>query len=87
MVIYPLIFVAFYNFCYKFTVPAGHRAVIFNRSGGVKQETIDEGTHFLIPWLQKAIIYDARTQFKNISSPTGSKGTLSSSYAIEAKFC
>ena len=57
-------------------MPAGHRAVIFNRTGGVKQETINEGTHFLVPWFQKPIIYDVRTQFKNISTPTGSKGTV-----------
>ena len=33
---------------------AGHRAVIFDRFAGVKPQTIPEGTHFLIPGIQKA---------------------------------
>jgi len=40
---------------------------------GVKKDVIEEGTHFLIPWLQKAIIYDVRTKPRNISTTTGSK--------------
>jgi hypothetical protein len=34
---------------------------------------MNEGTHFLIPWVQKAIIYDVRTKPRNISTTTGSK--------------
>ncbi|KAL4844468.1 hypothetical protein H8958_012990 [Nasalis larvatus] len=34
-----------------FTVEGGHRAIFFNRIGGVQQDTIlDEGLHFRIPW-------------------------------------
>ena len=36
-------------------------------------QVISEGTHFLIPWLQKAIVYDVRTKPRNISTTTGSK--------------
>ena len=36
-------------------------------------KVMNEGTHFLIPWLQKAIIYDVRTKPRNISTTTGSK--------------
>jgi prohibitin 1 len=49
------------------------RAVIFDRLKGVKDEVVNEGTHFLIPWLQKSIIYDVRTKPRNISTTTGSK--------------
>lgn len=45
-----------------YDVRGGSRAVIFDRFVGIKKEVIEEGTHFLIPWLQKAIIYDVRTR-------------------------
>lgn len=32
-----------------------------------------EGTHFLVPWLQKAIIYDVRTKPKSIATNTGTR--------------
>lgn len=56
-----------------YDVKGGSRAVIFDRLSGVKEEVISEGTHFLVPWLQKAIIYDVRTKPRNISTTTGSK--------------
>src|SRR3954471_13774589 len=56
-----------------YDVKGGSRAVIFDRLSGVKEEVINEGTHFLIPWLQKSIIYDVRTKPRNISTTTGSK--------------
>lgn len=56
-----------------YDVKGGSRAVIFDRLTGVKNEVIEEGTHFLIPWLQKAIVYDVRTKPRNISTTTGSK--------------
>ena len=56
-----------------YDVKGGTRAVIFDRLSGVKEKVISEGTHFLVPWLQKAIIYDVRTKPRNISTTTGSK--------------
>lgn len=56
-----------------YDVEGGKRAVIFDRLNGVKQGVIGEGTHFLIPWLQKAIVYDVRTRPKTIATTTGSK--------------
>ncbi|OCK79373.1 hypothetical protein K432DRAFT_443940 [Lepidopterella palustris CBS 459.81] len=56
-----------------YDVKGGTRAVIFDRLSGVKDEVVNEGTHFLIPWLQKSIIYDVRTKPRNISTTTGSK--------------
>ena len=56
-----------------YDVKGGTRAVIFDRLSGVKEDVINEGTHFLIPWLQKSIIYDVRTRPRNISTTTGSK--------------
>lgn len=56
-----------------YDVKGGTRAVIFDRLNGVKDTVVNEGTHFLIPWLQKSIIYDVRTKPRNISTTTGSK--------------
>ena len=56
-----------------YDVKGGTRAVIFDRLSGVKEGVVNEGTHFLVPWLQKAIVYDVRTKPRNISTTTGSK--------------
>lgn len=56
-----------------YDVKGGTRAVIFDRVSGVKDQVVSEGTHFLIPWLQRAIVYDVRTKPRNISTTTGSK--------------
>jgi prohibitin 1 len=56
-----------------YDVQGGKRAVIFDRLSGVKEDVVNEGTHFLIPWLQKSIIYDVRTKPRQISTTTGSK--------------
>ncbi|CCF51427.1 hypothetical protein NDA18_005076 [Ustilago nuda] len=56
-----------------YDVPGGYRAVMFDRFQGVKNIATSEGTHFLVPWLQKAILYDVRIKPRNISTTTGSK--------------
>ncbi|KAF1815224.1 putative prohibitin-1 [Eremomyces bilateralis CBS 781.70] len=56
-----------------YDVKGGTRAVIFDRFQGVKEQVINEGTHFLVPWVQRSIIYDVRTKPRNISTTTGSK--------------
>ncbi|CAK7265450.1 Prohibitin-1, subunit of the prohibitin complex (Phb1p-Phb2p) [Sporothrix epigloea] len=77
------------GFIYKASVPAvvgltllqssmydvrgGSRAVIFDRLSGVKESVVSEGTHFLVPWLQRSIIFDVRTKPRNIATTTGSK--------------
>jgi len=56
-----------------YDVPGGYRAVMFDRFSGVKEKASGEGTHFLVPWLQRAILYDCRIKPRNISTTTGSK--------------
>jgi prohibitin 1 len=55
------------------SVEGGHRAIIFDRLRGVMPDTIGEGTHFRVPWLQKVVDFDVRTRPRNISTTTGSK--------------
>lgn len=56
-----------------YTVDGGHRAIIFSRIGGVKDDIYSEGLHFRIPWFQYPIIYDIRSRPRKVSSPSGSK--------------
>ncbi|XP_042335970.1 prohibitin-like [Sceloporus undulatus] len=56
-----------------YNVDAGHRAVIFDRFRGVQDVVVGEGTHFLIPWVQKPIIFDCRSRPRNFPVTTGSK--------------
>jgi prohibitin 2 len=56
-----------------YNVDGGHRAVKYSRLFGVVDEVYEEGTHFLIPWFEQAIIYDVRSKPRNIPSLTGTK--------------
>lgn len=56
-----------------YDVKGGSRAVIFDRLQGVKETVVGEGTHFLVPWLQRSIVFDVRTKPRNIATTTGSK--------------
>jgi len=56
-----------------FNVEGGHRAVMFHRFGGVQKGIKMEGTHLLVPWFMKPIIYDVRAKPRSIQSMTGSK--------------
>uniref|UniRef100_A0A8K9XZP6 Prohibitin n=1 Tax=Oncorhynchus mykiss TaxID=8022 RepID=A0A8K9XZP6_ONCMY len=60
-----------------FNVDAGHRAVIFDRFRGVQDAVVGEGTHFLIPWVQKPIIFDCRSRPRNVPVITGPAQSLS----------
>uniref|UniRef100_A0A0B7APG1 Prohibitin n=1 Tax=Arion vulgaris TaxID=1028688 RepID=A0A0B7APG1_9EUPU len=56
-----------------YNVDGGQRAVIFDRLQGVREEVVGEGTHFLIPWIQKPIIFDIRSKPRSVPTVTGSK--------------
>ncbi|KAL6136134.1 hypothetical protein ACLB2K_061435 [Fragaria x ananassa] len=56
-----------------YTVDGGQRAVLFDRFRGVIDDTVGEGTHFLVPWLQKPYIFDIRTKPHTFSSISGTK--------------
>ena len=55
-----------------YNVEGGHRAVMFHRFGGVQQRVRAEGTHLLVPWFMRPIIYDVRAKPRMIQSMTGS---------------
>jgi prohibitin 1 len=56
-----------------YTVDGGQRAVLFDRFRGILDQSIGEGTHFLIPWVQKPYIFDIKTRPHTFSSTSGTK--------------
>lgn len=63
----------FLTFCYLL-VDGGHRAIKYTRLFGVQNKVYNEGTHIMIPWFEKPIIYDVRAKPRNVASLTGTKG-------------
>ena len=57
-----------------FTVDGGERVVVFDRFRGVLPQVSGEGTHFLIPWVQKPIFFSVRSKPRRVPVVTGSKG-------------
>lgn len=55
-----------------YDVQGYQRAVIFDRYRGVLPESVGSGTHFIIPWLQKAVIYDTRLTPQTVPTQTPS---------------
>merc|ERR1711894_803320 len=49
------------------------RAVMFDRFRGILPAVSGEGTHFMIPWVQRPIVFDIRSRPKNVPTITGSK--------------
>jgi prohibitin 2 len=56
-----------------YTVTPGHMALKYNRLSGVGNETRSDGLNFLIPWLERPIIFDIKAKPTSITSLTGSK--------------
>lgn len=56
-----------------FNVDGGHRAVLFNRVIGVRENVYGEGTHIRIPFIDVPVIYDVRAKPRSIQSLTGSR--------------
>jgi prohibitin 1 len=57
-----------------YNVDGGERAVMFDQlRGGIRDDVRGEGTHFMIPVVQRPIIIDIRTKPREIPSVTGTK--------------
>lgn len=57
-----------------YNVDGGERAVMFDQlRGGVLEKVRGEGTHFMIPVIQRPIVMDVRTRPREIPSVTGTK--------------
>lgn len=57
-----------------YNVDGGERAVMFDSlRGGIRPDIRGEGTHFLIPVIQRPIVMDVRVKPREIPSVTGTK--------------
>ncbi|XP_074321199.1 prohibitin-1, mitochondrial-like [Silene latifolia] len=56
-----------------YNVDGGHRAIVFNRVYGIKDKVYPEGTHFMIPWFERPVIYDVRARPHLVESTSGSR--------------
>ncbi|KAG9442860.1 hypothetical protein H6P81_018714 [Aristolochia fimbriata] len=56
-----------------YTVEGGHRAIVFNRLVGVKDKVYPEGTHLMVPWFDRPVIYDVRARPHLVESTSGSR--------------
>ena len=56
-----------------FDVDGGNRAVIFDKFYGIQDKVCNEGTHFIMPFIQVPIIIDIRDRPRTIHSLTGTK--------------
>ncbi len=54
-------------------VGAGQRGVVFNKISGVEEAVFDEGFHFRIPFIQKVIKMEVRTQKIEVAARSASK--------------
>lgn len=64
-------------------VPAGQTGVVFNKSGGIQKDALNEGLHFLIPFVQELIIFD--TRIKTYSFTSNRFGDVPFADPIDAK--
>jgi len=56
------------------TIQPGHAGLIYNRTTGLDEKVfLKEGLNFVIPWFQRAIVYDIRTRPQPIDTQSGSK--------------
>ncbi|CAJ1934102.1 unnamed protein product [Sphenostylis stenocarpa] len=56
-----------------YNVEGGHRAIVFNRIVGVKDKVYPEGTHVMVPWFERPVIYDVRARPHLVESTSGSR--------------
>lgn len=68
------------------TVPAGHRAAVFNMFNGVETHNLSEGTHLIIPIVESPTQYDVRTQTYTMSGyhDEGEKSGDDAIYALSS---
>lgn len=56
------------------TIQPGRLGLVYNRVGGLNEKaSLTEGINFVIPWWQRAIIYDTRVKSQVVNTSSGSK--------------
>ena len=69
-----------------FNVDGGERAIIFDKFRGVLPYISGEGTHFMIPLIQKPYMYSIRSTPRSVRVETGSKDLQSIDITLRVLF-
>ncbi|WMV49022.1 hypothetical protein MTR67_042407, partial [Solanum verrucosum] len=80
-----------------YNVEGGHRAIVFNRIGGVKNKVflpfvlldhndVYVGTHFMIPWFERLVIYDVRARPHLVESTSRSRDLQMVNFSLNTGF-
>ena len=56
-----------------YNVEGGHRAIVSNRILGIKDKVYFEGTHLMVPWFERPVIYDVRAKPHLVESTSSSR--------------
>lgn len=56
-----------------YTVDAGHMSIKYSKFFGVGNQTFREGVHFMLPYFERAIIFDVRARPHMVTSNTGTR--------------
>ncbi len=56
-----------------YNVDAGHRSIKFSRFTGLGDQHYEEGTHLVVPWVERPIVFDIRSRPRVMVSLTGSR--------------
>ena len=56
-----------------YNVEGGQRGIIYNRLTGIAEKVKPEGTHVLIPWIERATIFDVTARPNVVQSVSGSR--------------
>lgn len=54
-------------------IPAGHRAVVFNKVSGIKETVLKEGLNFVVPFIDNVIVFDVRVQKSDVKASAASR--------------
>lgn len=55
-------------------VQPGKLGIVYNRIGGLNDKpTLTEGMNFVLPWFQRAVVYDIKTRSQVVNTSSGSK--------------
>jgi prohibitin 2 len=57
------------------SIQPGHVGIVYNRFGGLQESaTLGVGYNIVVPWFQRAVIFDMRTRPQTMNTQSGSKG-------------
>lgn len=69
-----------------YLVTPGHRAIKFSKLTGVGNKIYETGWHLMVPWFERAIIYDVQSHPTTIKTVNGSKDMQTVSVSLRVMY-